>query len=165
MQLQQVNEHLVRTASRSLLADTCGSTVVALIVRGERLAVLWAGDSRAYRWRGGSLDQLTRDHSAAAGGIGAPESTAITRAVGAEATLSLDVVWNDIQPGDRYLLCSDGLTRTVTDVQLAAGVGTSDLRGAVDGLLSESLAAGAPDNVTLLIAEAAASESAALLDA
>ena len=153
--LQQVNEHLLLTATRSLLADRCGSTVVALMVRGTRLAILWAGDSRAYRWRAGGLEQLTRDHSAVPRpGPGRPESSAITRAVGAEATLSLDVVWNEVRAGDRYLLCSDGLTRTVSDSGLALGMAVSDIRAAVDGLISTTLEAGAPDNVTVLIAEA-----------
>ena len=157
-QLQAVNEHLLRTSARSLLADTCGSTVVVLLVRGQRLAALWAGDSRAYRWRAGALDQLTRDHSAVPNGASRPESTAITRAVGAEPALSLDVVWGEVRPGDRYLLCSDGLTRTVSDSRLAAALGNGDIRTTVDTLIAESLAAGAPDNVTILIAEAVAEQ-------
>lgn len=152
--LQDVNTHLLQTATRSLIADTCCSTVVVLVVRGSRLAVLWAGDSRVYRWRAGALEQLTTDHSVVPNGASRPESTIVTRAVGAEELLATDVVWGDVRPGDRYLLCSDGLTRTVSDGRLAETLGTGRLRDAVDSLLRESLAAGAPDNVTVLVAEA-----------
>jgi type VI secretion system protein ImpM len=155
--LQQVNEHLLRAATRSLLADRCGSTVVTLIIRGDRLAVVWAGDSRAYRWRGGKLDQLTRDHSAdASSGSGRHETNAITRAVGADATLVLDVVWDEVRPGDRYLLCTDGLTRMVPPSGLERWVASTELQAAVTGLIDATLEAGAPDNVTVLIAEASA---------
>lgn len=153
MRMSQVNEHLLRTATRSLLADRCGSTVVTLLVRGAHLAVLWAGDSRVYRWRMGRLDHLTRDHSLAAP-AGRPESTVVTRAVGAESTLTLDLVRDEVRAGDRFLLCSDGLTRIVSDTEIQVWMEHPDIRGAVDGLIKAALEKGAPDNVTVLIAEA-----------
>ena len=61
----QVNDHLFRGSGRAADAGRCGSTVVAFLARGTRCAVVWAGDSRVYRWRGGRFEQLTRDHSAA----------------------------------------------------------------------------------------------------
>ena len=148
----EVNEQLVRAATRSVNAVSSGSTVVALLARGTRCAVLWAGDSRAYRWRGGQLQQLTRDHSLAEaeGAV----STAITRAVGGEPTLLLDLFRDRVHAGDRFLLCSDGLTRTVPDAQIRAWMEHEDIRGAVDGLIKATLEAGAPDNVTALIVEA-----------
>jgi len=150
--IQDVNEFLVRAANRPLHAVMSGSTVVALLARGSRCAVLWAGDSRAYRWRDGRLEQLTRDHSLAevVGGT----STAITKAVGGEAALALDVVRDRVHAGDRFLLCSDGLTRSLSDAQIAGWMAHEDLRGAVDGLVRATLDAGAPDNVTALIVEA-----------
>lgn len=150
--MSQVNEHLLRTATRSLLADRCGSTVVMLLVRGAHLAVLWAGDSRVYRWRMGRLDHLTRDHSLSP--AGRPESTVVTRAVGAESTLTLDLVRDEVRAGDRFLLCSDGLTRMISDTEIQVWMEHPDVRGAVDGLIKATLDAGAPDNVTVLIAEA-----------
>jgi type VI secretion system protein ImpM len=148
----QVNDHLVRAATRSVNAVQSGSTVVALLARGTRCAVLWAGDSRAYRWRGGRLEQLTQDHSLAE--AGGPVSTAITRAVGGEETLLLDVYRDRVHAGDRFLLCSDGLTRIVPDAQIRAWMEHEDIRDAVDGLIKATLDAGAPDNVTALIVEA-----------
>jgi type VI secretion system ImpM family protein len=150
--VSEVNEQLVRAATRAVNAVSSGSTVVALLTRGSRCAVLWAGDSRAYRWREGRLEQLTRDHSLAE--IEGAVSTAITRAVGGEPTLLLDLYRDRVHAGDRFLLCSDGLTRTVPDSQIRAWMEHQDIRGAVDGLIKATLDAGAPDNVTALIVEA-----------
>lgn len=152
--LGAVNAYLLRTAAQSLLADVCGSTVVVLLVRGARMAVLWAGDSRVYRWRAGRLQQLTSDHSASAGLPGRPESNGVTRAVGAESALRLDLVDGEVQAGDRFLLCSDGLTRTVPDGQIQESMEGTDVAATVERLVAASLAAGAPDNVTVLVAEA-----------
>ncbi len=154
--LDAVNAQLVRTAAQSLLADVCGSTVVVLVVRGNRMAVLWAGDSRVYRWRAGRLQQLTTDHSVPVTLAGRPESNGVTRAVGAESALRLDVVAGEVQAGDRFLLCSDGLTRTVSDGQIQQSMAGADVMATVEALVAASLAAGAPDNVTALVAEALA---------
>jgi type VI secretion system protein ImpM len=150
--LGQVNEHLVRAAARAHEAVLSGSTVVALMARGTRYAVLWAGDSRVYRWREGRLDQVTRDHSLAES-EGA-ESTAITRAVGGEPTLALDLHRDRVRAGDRFLLCSDGLTRVVPEATIRSWMEHPDIRAAVDGLLKATLDGGAPDNVTIVIVEA-----------
>jgi type VI secretion system protein ImpM len=158
VRMQEVNDHLLFASSRSLLGDRCGSTVVLLLVRGARCAVLWAGDSRVYRWRRGRLEQLTRDHSPsdAVGRGGPQESHGVTRAVGAHAALALDLHLDHILAGDRFLLCSDGLTRAVPEAQFGVWLENPDIRSAVDGLVEATLAAGAPDNVTALIAEACA---------
>jgi type VI secretion system protein ImpM len=150
-----VNEQLVRAATRPVNAVHSGSTLVTLLARGSSCAVLWAGDSRAYRWRNGGLEQLTRDHSLAdLEGISAADSHAITRAVGGEPTLELDVIRDRVHPGDRFLLCSDGLSRTVPSEQLASWMAHEDIGQAVEGLIKATKAAGAPDNVTALVVEA-----------
>lgn len=151
--LHEVNDHLVRVASRSANGGLSGSTVVALMARGTRCAVLWVGDSRVYRMRDGQLQQLTRDHSAESEGLTAP-SNVITRAVGGESTLELDLYRDRVQPGDRFLLCSDGLTKFVPESEIQHWVEQPDIRVGVEGLISTTLNAGAPDNVTVLIVEA-----------
>jgi type VI secretion system protein ImpM len=157
--LQLVNDHLLRSGPHATsLADRSASTVVVLLVRGMDCAVLWAGDSRVYRWRPGKLERLTRDHSAEnQEGPGAREpanANAITRAVGVQPTLALDMLRDTVCAGDRFLLCSDGLTRTVSESQIEAWMENGNIDDAVQGLISATLAAGAPDNVTVLIAEA-----------
>jgi type VI secretion system protein ImpM len=153
--VQQVNDHLLRRAMGSHPSDRSGSTIVVLLLRGTRSAVLWAGDSRVYRWRAGQLEQLSRDHSLAEfAGPAAAESSVITRAVGVQADLTLDIHRDVVRPADRFLLCSDGLTRVVPDSQICTFMEMPDLEAAVDGLIKATLDAGAPDNVTVLIAEA-----------
>lgn len=152
-----VNDHLVRSAAGDDPAERSGSTVVVLLMRGPRSAVLWAGDSRAYRFRDGKLEQLTRDHSlAAVAGTGAAESSVITRAVGVEPDLLLDLYRDAVRPADRFLLCSDGLTRVLSDAQIGTWLQSPDIHAAAEGLIKATLDAGAPDNVTVLIAEAQA---------
>ena len=154
--IEQVNDHLIRTAAHSPPADRSGSTIVVLLVRGSRSAVLWAGDSRVYRWRDGRLEQLSRDHSLAEldGLTVAAESNVITRAVGVQASLMLDLYRDSVRPDDRFLLCSDGLTRTIPDAQIDKWIQHPDIRLAVDGLMKATLDAGAPDNVTVLVVQA-----------
>jgi type VI secretion system protein ImpM len=167
--LQLVNEHLLRTGGiHTTLADRSASTVVVLLVRGRSCAILWAGDSRVYRWRSGRLERLTRDHSLedSEGPSGPEPSTAITRAVGVQPTLVLDMLRDSVLAGDRFLLCSDGLTRTVSESQIETWMENGNIGSAVQGLISATLAAGAPDNVTVLVAEAyadTASDSNTLL--
>jgi type VI secretion system protein ImpM len=152
--MQAVNDQLVHAAARSLIGDRPGSTVAALLARGNRCAVVWAGDSRVYRWRSGRLDRLTRDHSEAESALGSVSSHAITRAIGAQPRLELDVCREQVRPGDRFLLCSDGLTRAVRDEQIRACMELSDITSAVRSLIKATLDGGAPDNVTALVVEA-----------
>ena len=160
--LLEVNEQLLRPQNQASLADRSASTVVLLLVRGGRCAVLWAGDSRVYRWRGGQLERMTRDHSLGdgEGPDGREVSNAITRAVGVQPNLSVDLRQDVVRAGDRFLLCSDGLTRTLTETQIGTWMEKRHIRAAVEGLISDTLAAGAPDNVTVLVVEAFAENDA-----
>jgi type VI secretion system protein ImpM len=155
-QLQSVNDYLLRTGTHAALADRSASTVVVLLTRGSSCAVLWAGDSRLYRWRPGRLERLTRDHSVedSPGRSGQETSNAITRAVGVVPTLVLDLLREKAVVGDRFLLCSDGLTRTMPESQIEAFMESADIGTAAQSLISATLGAGAPDNVTVLIVEA-----------
>ncbi len=154
--LQAVNDYLLSSGPHATLADRSASTVVMLLARGAACAVLWAGDSRVYRWRAGELEMLTRDHSLdeSSRAPGAETSNAITRAVGVQPYLTLDLRRERAQVGDRFLLCSDGLTRTIPEARIKDVLGVPDIRQAVRNLVDATLAAGAPDNVTVVIAEA-----------
>jgi serine/threonine protein phosphatase PrpC len=153
--VDDLNNELQRQATRPVNAVHSGSTIVTLLARGTTCAVLWAGDSRAYRLRDGGLEQLTRDHSlTAVPGLESADSHAITRAVGGEPTLVRDVVRDLVHPGDRFLLCSDGLTRTVPEEALAALLAQEDIGKIVEEMIKATLAAGAPDNVTAVVVEA-----------
>jgi protein phosphatase/serine/threonine-protein phosphatase Stp1 len=132
------------------------TTVVILLARGGHYACLWAGDSRAYLLRGGALSRITRDHSVVQDLVEAgliddgdaeshPQANVITRAVGADGPFELDKVSARIAPGDRFLLCSDGLFKAVAEPDIAALLEAGD---GPDGLIAAALAHGARDNVT-----------------
>lgn len=140
------------------------TTVVALLMRDEHFACLWAGDSRAYLLRAGTLTQITRDHSLVrelvdAGSLSAddaeghPRANIITRAVGAEVDeVGLEKVTGELLSGDRFLLCSDGLTKIIADTEVGA-VLTAEEDGPAERLVMAALAGGANDNVTATIVE------------
>lgn len=139
-----------------------GSTVVALLFYGGHYCCLWAGDSRAYLFRDGELEQLTRDHSHVQDLIDLgvlhpddaerhPQANVITRAVGAAETLDLGKVHGPSRLKDTFLLCSDGLSRLVSADEMAAVLNSCDgIDRAANELLSMALQRGAPDNVTVL---------------
>lgn len=155
--MSEVNRRLYEASLRPINPVVSGSTVAIMLARGPECAVLWAGDSRIYRWRQGQLAQLTTDHTWAAElnlqQADEEADHAITRAVGGESTLILDVRQDRVQPGDRYVLCSDGLTRELNDARIAAAVSTGDAKSAARTLIDATLQAGARDNVTVVIVE------------
>jgi type VI secretion system protein ImpM len=152
-QLGRINEYLYRTMESGATPGQTGSTVVAFVTRGTRCAVLWAGDSRIYRLRGGELLQLTRDHVADSSG-GADERNAISRAVGGDATLEVDAAYHSVHPGDRFLLCSDGLNHEIGDDVIAQKLREPDLTQCVQGLIAAALWAGGTDNVSVIVVDA-----------
>lgn len=140
-----------------------GTTVTAMAVEGERAHLAHVGDSRAYLLRDGELRQLTTDHSLVQRLVSAgvlsptaasqhPDRHVITRAVGLQAHVDVDVAVTDLHVGDMLLLCTDGLTGVVDDATIAATLqschGVSE---AADVLIDQALAAGGPDNVTALV--------------
>jgi serine/threonine protein phosphatase PrpC len=153
-----VNRRLYEASVRRINPIVSGSTVAMLLVRRTSCAVLWAGDSRVYRWRHHRLAQLTTDHTWAAElNLQQAEEEAdhaITRAVGGEGTLALDVRRDKVLLGDRYLLCSDGLTREVSDPEIAIALAAPDVQACAKKLIEMTLKAGARDNVTVVVVEA-----------
>ncbi len=137
------------------------STVVVLLLRGDHFAALWAGDSRIYLLRQGALHRITHDHSLVqemvdAGTLPAeeaeahPQSNIITRAVGAEVELVLDKVADRLLPGDRFLLCSDGVFKELPEAEIAGLMA----RGTdADDLVRRAVEAGGRDNVTVVLVE------------
>ncbi|HZL00419.1 MAG TPA: protein phosphatase 2C domain-containing protein [Caulobacteraceae bacterium] len=140
---------------------TMGTTAAALLVRDRRFAVLWAGDSRVYLLREGVLHHLTRDHTQVQDmvdrGMLTPEEAAhhpmshvISRAVGVEASLEVDVIVDQAAVGDVFMLCSDGLYNVVGDPLIADVLGADRPARACERLVAAALAGGAPDNVTVI---------------
>ena len=162
-----VNDELRLHAQNECRGGTVGSTVVTLLAREDVGVVLWAGDSRLYRYRHGRLEQVTRDHNPVSdlldsGAVSEEEALAadtnvITRAVGGQASLSLDIAVFDVDSGDTLLLCSDGLYREIDEAALGEVLASDDLSEAADSLLARCLAGTAKDNVSLVLARPEAS--------
>jgi len=141
-----------------------GTTITAAIVdaQKEEVGIGHVGDSRAYRLRRGKLERLTRDHSLVeemrrkgqitdAQAEEHPQRSIITRALGPEPEVEVDVQTVPAAPGDLFLLCSDGLTTMVGEERIAAVLaGTDSVREAVRTLIDEANAAGGRDNITAL---------------
>ena len=138
-----------------------GSTVVMLFVRGTRFAVLWVGDSRAYLAREAMLVQISHDHTQVQEMLdrglltpeeaeGHPMSHVLARAMGVRDTVEVDVISDEIAPGDVFLLCSDGLTARVGDHEIGEMLAIHDPNERVRKLVDLTLARGAPDNVTVI---------------
>ena len=143
-----------------------GTTLVMAVFRGERLLVGHIGDSRAYRWRGGELVQLTRDHSLLQeqldAGLITPRQAAfsthrnlVTRAVGVEDTVDLETHIHPARSEDCVLLCSDGLCDMVEDEDIAALLGIHDaLPAAAQALIDAANRAGGRDNISVILVRA-----------
>ena len=145
---------------------TIASTIVVMLARNDHFACLWAGDSRAYLLRTGELRQITRDHSLVQELVDAgtirpedaenhPRANVITRAVGAELEdeFDLDKVSDRLLPGDRFLLCSDGLCKTLPADELATLLGTDAGVPPSQALVAAALTMNASDNVTAVTVE------------
>ena len=158
-----------------------GTTITAAIVHAEseEVGIGHVGDSRAYRLRGGKLEQLTRDHSLVeemrrkgqlcdAQAVDHPQRSIITRALGPEPRVEVDVHTVPAAPGDVFMLCSDGLTTMVDEEKIAAVLGGArSMKEAVRALVDAANKAGGRDNITALafrVEDAAAPRRAAAND-
>ncbi|GBU20099.1 MULTISPECIES: PP2C family serine/threonine-protein phosphatase [Methylobacterium] len=149
-------------ASGQARGGIVGSTVAVLLIYGRDFACVWSGDSRIYRIRGGAIEQLTRDHTEGRdlferGLLSASEMAAwprrhvITRAVGVRERPEVDLEQGTLEPGDVFVICSDGLTGPLSDRDILLSAGTSAPQWACDALLALALDRGAPDNVSAVI--------------
>ncbi len=150
-----------------------GSTVVALKLAGNSGSIAWVGDSRAYLWDNG-LIQLTHDHSyvqylidtgmiTETEAIGHPDRNQITQAIGIDSGNPLDVglIEQRLFPGQKILLCSDGLTSEVLDKEISRIIAENrnDDQAAVDCLIKEAIDNGGKDNITIILVSAPSSDS------
>ncbi len=143
---------------------TIGATVVLLVLTEEHFMCLWAGDSRLYRLRGGTLQMISADHSVVGELVeqgyltwdeaeNHPQANRITRAVGVGEVLEIDKRRGDVQPGDRFLLCSDGLSKYADLETLRSYLSDGPTDRVADALLEHALAGGGADNVSIIVVD------------
>ncbi len=157
---------LVRRVAQDPELAGMGTTVTALLRAGDRLALAHVGDSRGYRLRGGDLTQVTHDHTFVQGLVDAgritpeeaerhPQRSVIMKVLGdSDTDTDPDLSWHEARLGDRWLLCSDGLSGVVaTDTIGATLRDLEDVDACADALVELALGGGAPDNVTVVVAD------------
>jgi len=161
--VQEANRRIYDRASEDRSASGMGTTVTAALVAGGRITIGHVGDSRAYRIRGESLEQLTDDHSLVAdlvrGGRLSPEEadlhpqrSVITRALGTDPEVDVDALTVGAEPGDVFLLCSDGLTSMVGDDEILRIVAAAPtLDDAAAQLVKAANRSGGEDNITVVL--------------
>ena len=161
--LHEAHQILLHGASEGPAARIMASTVAVLLLDARHFVCLWAGDSRIYLWRQHTLLQLTRDHSLVQEMMDTgvlhpmaarvhPKANVITRAVGAGIEeLRMEKRTGELQPGDRFLLCSDGLNKTMRDDEIQRFlVGSGDVAAM---LLETALSRRARDNISIIVVD------------
>ena len=163
MAVRRAHDNVLSAISKDGSLHGMGTTVVGLLLAGPTAAVAHVGDSRAYRLRDGRLDQLTQDHTwvheqVVAGLLSSeqarshPLKNVVTRALGGESEVVVDVREVQVQPGDFYLLCSDGLTGMLSDADIRDRLGSGrSLHEICRSLVNEANARGGLDNVTVVL--------------
>ena len=163
--IQEANRRVFQRSSEDAATSGMGTTMtVALLDNADgTIAFGHVGDSRAYRVRGDELEQLTDDHSLVGELVRSgrlspeeaeshPQRSVITRALGTEPDVDVDTFTVEAEPGDIYLLCSDGLTDMISPRDILAAVETSgDLEDAARALVAAANAGGGEDNITVVL--------------
>jgi len=147
--LTRINTALRNEAAKGGLAAIIGATVVALVLDADYAVCLWAGDSRCYLLRDGHLFQTTRDHGAAASGD-QRRTNVVTRAIGSGGVLQLDRVVLEVEEGDTYLLCSDGVSDYLSPDDILACL-AEGFDGATDALVEAAVKSGSRDDITAVL--------------
>jgi serine/threonine protein phosphatase PrpC len=160
--LQQANALIYDTSRAIVERSGMGTTMTALVIRGEDAFIAQVGDSRCYRLRDGRIEQLTEDHSwvneqVKRGGLSEEEAelspfrNVITRSLGNAPNVDVDIFTEELKVGDTFLLCSDGLTGHVKDDEMADVMKKASPSQAAQDLVELALERGGRDNVTVLI--------------
>ena len=163
--IAQANANVFASSKENAHYRGMGTTVVVLLFHDDRFTVAHVGDSRLYRYRDGKLDQMTIDHSLTQelldNGFYTAEQAEqsmnkhlVTRAIGIEESVQIDVREDNTQPGDIYLLCSDGLTDMINDNCICQTIrdNEDDLEKIAVELIRESNKAGGKDNISTILA-------------
>lgn len=162
--LHSIDSEISAVADEEIEKRGMGTTLTALLIRDKYISLLHVGDSRCYRLRGNTLEQLSNDHTVIQelldqGAISQAEATEhpqrsmLTQALRGDGDVTPVLQMYEVKKGDRYLLCSDGLSGVLTEKEIKVGLKKSDKADAVKFLIDATYVNGAPDNVTVLIAD------------
>jgi len=152
--IMQAHQAVFRAARATPMHSQMGTTLVAarFSPNKQRVYIGNVGDSRCYRFRRGSLRQLTTDQTMSTVGLVGPHADDLLQAVGVTQDLSIDLIVDKPQAGDVYLLCSDGLSKMLSDHQIQQALASQrDLEAAMYSLIEQANDAGGRDNVTVIL--------------
>src|SRR5512143_1220770 len=162
--IKLANYKIYEAASKDIRFKGMGTTIVTCLINGDKIYIAHVGDSRCYRARAGRFEQITRDHSLLEDYKDAkpdmteeeernfPHKNVITRALGMRDTVQVDIRTEEVNDGDLFLLCSDGLSGMVSDEHISQILTTTDdLERAVAELVDQANRAGGVDNITTLV--------------
>lgn len=164
--ISRANQSILSASTSNHLYEGMGTTVVTAVFKNNCLILGHVGDSRCYRWRSGKLSQITKDHSLLQEQIDAglltleqaataPGKNLLTRALGVEEVVQVEIHEHHVLAEDVYLMCSDGLSDMLNDTQLAETLGKSTLLPEMArNLIAAANAAGGRDNIGVLLAQA-----------
>jgi protein phosphatase len=168
------NTHLQAMSDADDELSGMGTTLVALLFSGSRVGLAHVGDSRCYLLRDGELSQITHDHTLVQALVDEgriseeearshPQKSVITRVMDGRADIELDLSVREVRVGDRFLVCSDGLTGPVGSLDtLREALLIPDPQESVDRLVQLALRGGGPDNVTAIVADVVESDDSGL---
>jgi serine/threonine protein phosphatase PrpC len=162
--LHSIDVEIAAVADQEIEKRGMGTTLTALFIRDNHIALLHVGDSRCYRLRGNALEQLSNDHTviqelldqgaiSEAEAAEHPQRSMLTQALRGDGDVTPVLQMYEVKKGDRYLLCSDGLSGVLTDKEIKVGLKKSNKDEAIKFLNDATYINGAPDNVTILIAD------------
>jgi serine/threonine protein phosphatase PrpC len=162
--LHSIDSEISLVTNEEIEKRGMGTTLTALLIRDKYISLLHVGDSRCYRLRGNTLEQLSNDHTviqelldqgaiSQTEAVEHPQRSMLTQALRGDGDVTPVLQMYEIKKGDRYLLCSDGLSGVLTDKEIKMGLKKSDKDEAVKFLVDATYINGAPDNVTVLIAD------------
>jgi PPM family protein phosphatase len=166
--IQEANRRVYKRSSEDDAVSGMGTTMTVALLEDDEVAIGHVGDSRAYLIRGADLEQLTEDHSLVAELVRSgklspqeaeshPQRSVITRALGSDPDVDIDTFSIHAEPGDLFLLCSDGLTDMIDDDRILAEIerNRDDLKAAAKALVSAANKVGGEDNITVVFFEIA----------
>jgi serine/threonine protein phosphatase PrpC len=171
--LHSIDAEISRVASDEIELRGMGTTLTALLIRDGRAALLHVGDSRCYRLRGNTFEQLTHDHTVLqelldSGTISIseaadhPQRSMLTQVLMGEGSIAPVLMVYEVNSKDRFLLCSDGLSSVLTEKEIKSLLKKSNRDEAVEALVEATYVNGAPDNVTVVVADVIETEEHAV---
>lgn len=163
--IQRANQRIRQYGREQLAGQTLGSTVVALLIENGVYHLFWAGDSRCYLLRANEVTQLSRDHSQVADMVEQglldereaerhPLAHVITRALGVEDGLALDYRSGAVRAGDRFMLCSDGVSKELGPAELRDFLNGGPIHEVSLAMMHSLLVRKCNDNITCIIVKA-----------